>query len=294
MQQLRLILLALAIGVAAVLAGAYWISADRTAPPQQPEVAVKPPAPAKSPEPSAAPASKPRETKTASLTPAQQIAATRLLIETRLAEASEYRGFFEAFAKAFPKAHERMLASFADTAAKAGRVESPDLYLAQALRGLRASHGVIASGASPEKLERVFALQSQILSSLAQTNPRLCADFLYGAASKAFFDYSTKHRKLVAEMAEAGLDAIVDGREKRIQRPAPDAQEFAGLEDALKKAGLEKPEIDMLLDARVPDPPLADATICKAGQIYYQTLRELPEEARIKIYALAIKLLARS
>ena len=44
----------------------------------------------------------------------------------------------------------------------------------------------------------------------------------------------------------------------------------------------------------MPDPPLADATICKAGQIYYQTLRELPEEARIKIYALAIKLLARS
>ena len=288
MQQLRIILFALALGVAAVLAGAYWLT---RAP--QPQLRP-PPAPAPAATGPTSPGAEAPQQKAAALTPTQKIAAARRMIEIRLGEVTEFASFFDIFEKAFPAAHQRILAGFADAATKAGRIESPDLYLAQALRGLRASHGVLASNASAENLERVFALQADMLASLAQSNPKLCADFLYGAASEAFFNYSAQHRKLVATMAEAGLNAIIDGRERKIQRPAPDATEFAALEDALRKNGLEKPEIDMLLDARAPEPPLADATICKAGQTYFATLRAMPEATRIKIYALAIKLLARS
>ena len=144
-------------------------------------------------------------------------------------------------------------------------------------------------------VDDLSALVDQV-SRVWARGPSFDLEILHSLAGREFIPWWIWRDERVARdvLAEAGLQAIVDGREKGIQRGAPDAEEFAQLEGALKKAGLEKPEIDMLLDARVPDPPLADATICKAGQIYYQTLRELPEEVRIKIYALAIKLLARS
>ncbi|MGE3245147.1 MAG: hypothetical protein AB7F96_01645 [Beijerinckiaceae bacterium] len=282
MNRLRIFLLLLALGLAAVLATAI-----------RPGVRVVPPAE----EPPKTAARKAPQTATApapELKPTQKLAATRRLIDERLAEAAEFAPFFDQFKSNFPAAYERVFDTFADATTKGARIETADLYLAQALRGLRSSHGVLAAAASPERLARVFALQEAILKALAQDDPKLCADFLYGNASRPFFKFSAQHRKLVAEMAEAGMQAIIDGKQKKIERPSPTDAEFSQVEEALRKNGLEKPEIEMLLDARMPEPPLADAGVCKAGQVYFETLRALPEELRMKIYALAVKLLARS
>ncbi len=228
------------------------------------------------------------------LTPAQKLVATRILIQEELATVPEFADFFDRFKSAFPSAHKRILDGFVDAALKGSRIESADLYLAQALRGLRASHGILAANASAPALERVFQLQAATLNSLAKQDPKLCADFLFGAASRGFFKFSAANRKLVANMANAGLAAIIDGKQNRIERQTPAPAEFGQLEAALKNRKLQKPEIEMLLDAKMPEPALADATVCKAGQSYFEALAQLPEDLRMKIYALAVKLLARS
>ncbi|MCC2095540.1 MAG: hypothetical protein KDJ29_01530 [Hyphomicrobiales bacterium] len=228
------------------------------------------------------------------LTPAQKLAATRVLIQEQLAAAPEFSPFFDRLKTSFPTAYKRIIDSFADTVSKGGRIESADLYLAQALSGLRASHGVLAAHASTQALEKVFALRAATLRALAGQDPKLCADFLYGATSRNFFRFSAANRKLVASMMEADLAAIIDGRTSKQERPAPTAEEFQQLEAALRQRKLEKPEIEMLLDMRNPDPPLADTTVCKAGQIYYDVLNSLPEELKAKIYALSLRLLART
>lgn len=228
------------------------------------------------------------------LTPNQKLAATRQLITRRLAEVPEYKPFFELLKKSFPKAHNRIVEGFVDKAQKGGRIESADLYLAQALSGLRSTHGVLAAKAGPAHLSRIFSIQSSIVKTLAKSNAKLCADYLNGSASRSFFKFSTAHRKIMGDMAHAGLVAIVDGQNSKIERASPNEDDFKLIEVALKNKGLEKPEIEALLDGKTPDPPLADKTICKAGQIYFDTLRNLPEDLRMKIYALQIKLLARS
>ncbi len=291
MHKLRAMLFLLAFAVVAILAGRDWYLQRR-------HDVAEPPAPASaSIQPPAAPGAGPNGANKAtpiSLNPREKLTAARQLIAGRLNDAPEFAPFFETFQKSFPAAHTRAFDNFAETAAKGGHVESADLYLAQALRSLRSSHGILASNASPEVLMQVFDMQAAILKALSVNNPGLCADFLYGAASEPFFLFSKAHRKLVADMAEASLKAIMDGKEKGIQRTAPDAKEFAELEAALRAKGLEKPEIEMLLDAKTPEPPLADTTVCRSGIIYFETLRALPEETRTKIYALAVRLLARS
>jgi len=228
------------------------------------------------------------------LTPNQRLAATRVLIQQQLANAPEYSAFFEQLKASFPAANKRILDGFADGVRKGSRIETADLYLAQALSGLRASHGIFAANASPEALEKVFELRAATLRALASQDPKLCADFLYGATSRDFFKFSAANRKLVASMMEADLTAIINGRTSKIERQAPNAEDFGKLEEALREHKLEKPEIEMLLDMRNPDPPLADTTVCKAGQIYYDVLRALPDDLKARIYALSLKLLART
>ena len=64
-------------------------------------------------------------------------------------------------------------------------------------------------------------------------------------------------------------------------------------EAALKKAGLSQPEIDALLGGKTPDPPLPDVKMCRRPH-YLQTLAGLPDQTRMRIYSLAIDLMARS
>jgi len=95
-------------------------------------------------------------------------------------------------------------------------------------------------------------------------------------------------------MAEAGLDAILDGQAHRIERPAPTVEDFDLLEDELVARGLDTIEIGALLDGKMPDPPLPAPRMCAAGRAYLDALQNLPEETRLKMYALAVELMARS
>jgi hypothetical protein len=95
-------------------------------------------------------------------------------------------------------------------------------------------------------------------------------------------------------MAQASLDAILDGRTSRVERRPPTDDDFAQLESALMEQGLGRPEIEALLDGKEPQPPLPDAMLCRAGGVYLQTLRAMPEEMRMRIYGLAVEVLART
>jgi hypothetical protein len=133
-----------------------------------------------------------------------------------------------------------------------------------------------------------------MLRALAAKDPRLCVNFLYGGESPGFFEFSAQNRGLVAAMAIAGIDAIHDGEIKRIERPAPTGTDFDALEKALRAKGLDTPEIEALLDGKAGDPPIGDAKMCRAGQVYLETLAAMPESTRLRIYGLAVELMARS
>lgn len=215
-------------------------------------------------------------------------------VETRLHLAPEHAQFFDALKAAFPQDYERLIESFAARAVHTSKLESPDVYLTDAMRALRRSRGVLAARARPDLLERVFETQAKAMGAMAQIDPALCVDFLHGRASDAFFEFSASHRDLVSALAQSGLAAIVDGAAEGIKRPAPTDADFSLLEAALKEKGLGPNEISALLDGKAPDPPLPDAAMCRAGQIYFETLRSIPEAARMRIYALSVELLARS
>ena len=74
---------------------------------------------------------------------------------------------------------------------------------------------------------------------------------------------------------------------------APTDADFALLERMLTERGLGAAEIEALLDGRHPDPPIADDRLCDAGLVYYDVLKQLPEDARLRIYALSVELMSR-
>ena len=158
----------------------------------------------------------------------------------------------------------------------------------------RRPRGVLAAKADSGPLGRIFDAQAAWLDALAKDDPRLCVDFLYGGASDAFLEFAGRNRPLLADMAQAFLAAILDGRDKKPDRPAPSPEDVASLEQALAAAGLGKPAIDALLDGKAAEPPLPDETMCEAGRVYLKTLRALPEDQRLRFYGLAVELMARS
>ncbi len=95
-------------------------------------------------------------------------------------------------------------------------------------------------------------------------------------------------------MAIAGLDAIGSGRAHKIDRQPPSDADFNELENAMKAQGLNESEIGAILDGKTPDPPIPDDRMCTVGQIYLKTLAALPEPIRLRIYGLAVELMARS
>jgi hypothetical protein len=220
--------------------------------------------------------------------------AERQSIESRLAEAPDYRAFFADLKRAFPADYDRILGGFAARAAISRRVESPDFYLSETLLRLRQTRGILAAQAAAEPLGHIFAVQAQILTQLAATAPPLCVDFLFGGVSDEFFKFSEKNRDLIATMAEAGLTAILDGQTHKIERPAPTVEDFDLLEDGLVSRGLDTVEIGALLDGKMPDPPLPAERMCAAGRAYLDALQNLPEETRLKMYSLAVELMVRS
>ena len=61
----------------------------------------------------------------------------------------------------------------------------------------------------------------------------------------------------MADEALAGLEAIEDGAEKKIDREAPSEQDFDDLEKLLRSRGLDAAAIALLLDGKEPNPPLS-------------------------------------
>jgi hypothetical protein len=224
----------------------------------------------------------------------QTIEAVRRVVENMIKGAPEYAVFFERLKVDFPSEYESFLAAVAQRAAASGEIGSADLQMAEAVRTLRLSRGVLAAKAGAAAVERIFELQLAMLKALAGKDPRLCADYLYGGESSGYLEFAAQNRKLVAEMAVAGISAIHDGESKRAEREAPTVAEFGALEQLLRAKGLGSQEIEALHDGTVTDPAISDERMCEAGQVYLETLATMPEESRLRIYGLTLELMARS
>jgi hypothetical protein len=220
--------------------------------------------------------------------------AARRMIEARLSQVPEYQRFFDRLRLAFPSQYEATLDAFADRLVATSKEQSVDVYLSEAVRDLRLARGALAAKADAAFLAQVFDVQLAMLEGLSNTDQRLCVDFLYGGASDAFFQFSAQNRQLAGDMALAGLNAIIDGQAKKNERQPPTDADFLLLEKAMAGKGLSQVEIEALLDGKTPDPPLEDARLCRAGRVYLEMLKTLPEPVRLRIYALAVVLMARS
>lgn len=225
----------------------------------------------------------------------ERMRAARKVIEVRIAAAApDYMRFFNRMQQLLPHAYDAIFDGFARQSLEGADMTHVDSLLSEAVRALRLSDGALAAKADGPALSRIFAMQLAMMQALAAKDPKLCVDFLYGGASQAFFEFSSEHRALVADMAIAGLDAIKDGRSSRIERGPPSDQDFQLLETALKAKQLNDAEISALLDGKTPSPPIPPLRMCQVGQIYLETLAALPEPARYRIYGLAVELMARS
>ena len=275
MDKLRLVLLSLAAVVTIILGGNFLRHAVRSSAPVPTLEEAVPPV-------------------TDKRGGGEEIAAARRAMEAKFAETPEYKHFFDRLNLAFPNDYAAMLENFAQRFLTDQSFAEVDVMMAEAVRSLRQARGVMAAKADDGALARVFEMQLIMKRALAAKDQRLCVDFLYGGASQAFFQFSAENRALIAEMAIAGLEAINDGQTRLTVRQAPSDADFQILEKALIGRGLSTPEIEALLDGKTADPPIGDARMCRDGQIYLETLASLPEQTRMRIYGLAIELMARS
>ncbi|MDE2578283.1 MAG: hypothetical protein KGL46_05715 [Hyphomicrobiales bacterium] len=283
-REARLMIMAAAAVVA--LVGAVWFAflaaQNRETTPLRPSVAENAPLP-----PLAAP--KAEEPAPEQAAPAR---GGRGEIETTLARTPEIGRFFGRLRDTLPGEYQNIMAKLA--ARKDIDGANPDLLLSEGVKLLRQSRGALAAKASDEKLANIFQKQLVVMEALQKQDARACVDFLYGGASADLFRLSAANRDAVSDLALAGLDAILSGEQKKIVRSAPTDADFQQLEGGLQRAGLAKPEIEALLDGKTPSPPLPDARMCKAGVVYLETLSVMPPEARLRIYALAIDMMART
>lgn len=217
----------------------------------------------------------------------------RKAVEDTIASAPEVARFFDRLRLALPSDYEAAITTLA-ARKTTGAADSPDYDLSQAVKSLRQSRGALAAKADAKPLGAVFDAQLAVLKALGAVNTRLCVDFLYGGASEAFLKFSADNRALVSDLAIAGLEAILDGKEKNITRTTPTESDFQMFETSLRQNGVGTAEIGALLDGKTPDPPISDDRMCAAGKTYLETLQQMPEDVRGRIEALAVDLMARS
>ena len=220
--------------------------------------------------------------------------AARRDVDAVLRAAPDYAPFFAALGAAYPNDHERLIAKFASRRALAGSSESADLYVTDAVSSLSQTRGSLAARAAAPELDAIFASQAKVAAALAGSDARLCVDFIYGNTSQGYFDFAGKHRPLIAEMARAGLNAIVNGAKSKIERGPPTEADLALFEKALSASGLARPEIEAFIDGKPPDPPISDTRLCQAGRTYFDVLRGLDEPVRMRLYGHAVELMAHS
>lgn len=220
--------------------------------------------------------------------------AVERALARKIETAPEYAAFFERLKTVFPPDYETFLASLSERAADDGDIGSADFVMAEAMRALRLSRGALAAKAGKDALEHVFDLQLAMLQALGAEDPDLCVNFLYGTGSTELLAFSAANRGLVTAMALAAADAISDGQMKKVEREPPTEEDFDFLEKVLRAKGLDTKEIEALLDGKVQSPAAAAERMCRAGQIYLETIAAMPEDSRQRIYGLAIELMARS
>lgn len=274
------------VGIAILLVGP---------PKQESDVAPPPAAPAAAPEQTPAVEEQPtKSSEPAPSAPAAPAAAAspQQRLDAMVAAAPEYGLFLKRLRENFPAEYA---ATLEDLTAPSGDQETIDSLISEAVRKLRRARGVEAAHAEPAALAKVFEAQAAVLRAIAERDARLCVAFLYGGADLGDFSrFAATRRPLVADMALAGLEAIVNGRTKHVERAKPTDDDFKALETALAARGLGPDMIGALLDGKMPDPPPEDQRMCAAGQTYLDTLKALPAEPRLRIYGLAIELMARS
>jgi hypothetical protein len=216
------------------------------------------------------------------------------MLDAMIAAAPEYDRFFDELRRNFPVEYAVALDDLGARGSRAG-AKDIDSFVSEAVRKLRKARGSAAAHAEAGPLTRIFEAQSAVLRAIAERDPRLCVAFLYGGTDLLDFSrFAATRRPLVADMAVAGLDAIANGKAKQVDRSEPTDADFKVLESALAAKGLSPEVIGALLDGKMPDPPLEDARMCAAGETYLETLRSLPEQVRLRIYGLAVELMARS
>ena len=218
------------------------------------------------------------------------VAAPPATPDQRIAEIPEFAEFYGKLRIAFPQDY----AAFRASLGSARPAPSADAAIWDAMRDLQQARGVLAAGADAATLDRYFDARSAMVAGLAPLSPRLCADFLYGQTGSSISGFTAAHRGLVATLADRQLAAIVDGLAQNRERSPPTDADLDALAAALKDRGLSPSEVSLLVDGRTPDPPLPDARLCQIGQVYLETLHDLPADARHRIYGLVAELLARS
>jgi hypothetical protein len=260
-------------------------------PAAQAPIPAAPSRPAVSPPNATAPQSSPIQPPPAAAPVAD---AARARVESALRDAPELAKVFDQLRSDFPAVADRAISGAAGKLQSGSDKPSPDEVFGNAMRDLRQSSGVLAAKAGPEALGAIFERQAATLAELAKADPRICADYLYGGISPEYADFARAHRDLVAQAAQASLDAILDGRKQQIDRGIPSSDDFKLLEDGLTAKGLSADEISALLDGKSLDPPLPDDRLCSNARAYLEVLHALPPDPRLRIYGLSAELLARS
>ncbi len=223
--------------------------------------------------------------------------AARAKIEARIAAAApDYMRFFTRLKQLLPHEYDTILDGFARQSLEGA--DMTQCRFASLGRGARLAP-VRAAAWRPRRTARRSAASSPcssaMMQALAAKDPEALRRFPLRRREPGLFRIlRRKIAALVADMAIAGLDAINDGRAKKIERQPPSDKDFELLETALKAKQMSETEIAAILDGKIPSPPIANDRMCQVGQIYLETLAELPEPARFRIYGLAVELMARS
>ncbi len=284
MNSLRLLLFGLALCVLAVLGWRF------TAP--SPREAMRAPSRTVAPEAPPPPTASLPQPPAAFTTP--PLAEARHSVEARVTEVPQYAMFFAALGEAFPHVRESLLDQWAARLGRSGVLASPDTLIWQAMRDVQQSQGLLARRAGDEALSAYFDARLALLDAMAPSDPKLCADFLYGSADVSLDAFSATHRDLVADLALRQLAALKSGQHGKDDPVAPTPADFDLVAAQLAAKGLSPDEIGVLIDGRMLDPSPSDTRLCDMGRIYLAVLRALPAEARLRIYGLAAELLARS
>jgi hypothetical protein len=283
-RQIKIALLAMTAALATAFGSWFLATGEQRSAPPAPPLAAKPVtttpvAPESVEEPAKGEAD-------AAVDP-QRLAA----LQDKLKQAPEYAAFFAQLRSLYPSDYDAAVKS-----ALAQGIEThdnaADLFLTQAVQVLRQKRGMMGARAGAEALDSLFDQHQKVLAQLATTDPALCVDFLTGAPAERFVAFAGAHRALMAAEAQAGLTAIDDGAHKKIEREAPTPEDFDELEKALLAKGMDKAAVAQLLDGKAPNPPLSDTQQCQNGLVYLDAMKATPDLQRLRLYALALEVMA--